>query len=232
VTRVRHLERKRDEGAGGAAGRAPTVGQWLEHWLEAIASQKVRPSTLTRYRQLVGHQLTPKVGNHRLDRLQPEHVERMYVELLAAGLSPASVLQVHRVLSRALKVAMQWGRVSRNVCSLVDAPSVSRSEVKPLTADEVRRVLRVASSLRHGARWSLALALGLRQGEALGMPSPAGPAGASAPTRAWTRPRPAAVGRRPPHHRPAPTARQCAAPAPLDPARGTASCALGHSLLH
>jgi integrase len=170
VTKVRELERKRDEGAGGAAGRAPTVAQWLEHWLETIASQKVRSSTLDRYRQLVRHQLSPKVGHHRLDRLQPEHVERMYVELLAAGLSPASALQAHRVLSRALRVAMQRGRVSRNVCTLVDAPSVSRDEVKPLTADECRSILGVASTLRHGTRWSLALALGLRQGEALGLP--------------------------------------------------------------
>ena len=124
-----------------------------------IAAAKVRPSTLARYRQLVTHQLAPKVGHHRLDRLQPEHVERMYAELLAAGLSPASVLQAHRVLSRALKVAMQRGRVARNVCGLVDAPSVTHSEVKPLTPDEARRVLRRAAGLRNGARWSVALAL-------------------------------------------------------------------------
>lgn len=170
LAKVRDLERRRDEGSGSAAGRAPTVTAWLMHWLDTIAAPKVRPSTLQRYRQLVKHQLVPKVGHHRLDRLQPEHVERMYVELLAAGLSPASVLQAHRVLSRALKVAMQRGRVARNVCALVDAPSVSRVEVEPLTADEARRVLRVAAGMRNGARWSVALALGLRQGEALGLP--------------------------------------------------------------
>ena len=41
VTKVRELERKRDEGVAAAAGRAPTVGQWLEHWLDAIAARKV-----------------------------------------------------------------------------------------------------------------------------------------------------------------------------------------------
>lgn len=94
----------------------------------------------------------------------------MYVELLASGLSPASVLQAHRVLSRALKVAMQRGRVARNVCALVDAPSVVRAEVEPLTSDEARRVLRASEGTRNSARWSVALALGLRQGEALGQP--------------------------------------------------------------
>jgi integrase len=168
--RVRDLERRRDEGAGSVAGRQMTVAAWLEHWLDTIAAAKVRPSTLARYRQLVAHQLKPKVGHHRLDRLQPEHVERMYAELLVSGLSPASVLQAHRVLSRALKVAMQRGRVARNVCGLVDAPSVTHSEVKPLTPAEARHVLRAAEGIRNSARWSVALALGLRQGEALGLP--------------------------------------------------------------
>src|SRR5688572_26896143 len=96
VHMVRDLERKRDAGTAGAAGRAPTVGAWLEHWLDTVAARKVRPSTLVRYRQLVSNQLVPGVGHHRLDRLQPEHVEKLYSGLLARGLSPASVLQAHR----------------------------------------------------------------------------------------------------------------------------------------
>lgn len=170
VAKVRELERKRDAGLSATAGRQTTVGAWLDHWLDTIAAQRVRPSTLTRYRQLARHQLVPKLGHHRLDRLQPEHIEKAYAELLASGLSPASVLQAHRVLSRALKVAMQRGRVARNVCTLVDPPTVSRAEVRPLTAVEARRVLAAASEARNAARWSVAFTLGLRQGEALGLP--------------------------------------------------------------
>jgi integrase len=166
---VRELERKRDAGTAGTGGKVPTVGQWLEHWLETIAAHKVRPSTLVRYRQLVRNQLIPGLGHHRLDRLQPEHVERLYAHLLASELAPASVLQAHRVLSRALRVAMQRDRVARNVCALVDAPRVEHQEVRPLSAEEARRLLDAARGRRNGARWSVALALGLRQGEALGL---------------------------------------------------------------
>ena len=169
VAKVRELEAKRDAGTAGAAGKAPTVGQWLEHWLNAIAARKVRPSTLTRYRQLTANQLLPGIGHHRLDRLQPEHVETLYGELMGRGLAPATVLQAHRVLSRALKVAMQRGKLARNVCSLVDAPSLQRTEVQPLTGGEARKVLSAATGRRNAARWSVALALGLRQGEALGL---------------------------------------------------------------
>lgn len=112
----------------------------------------------------------PTLGRYRLDRLQPEHVEAWRDKLLAEGLAPSTVVQCQRVLSRALKVAMQRGRVARNVCALVDTPSIQRDEVQPLTADEARRVLVAASRQRNSPRWSVALALGLRQGEALGLP--------------------------------------------------------------
>jgi integrase len=171
VSKVRALEQKRDAGVIEASGQPITVESWLIHWQDTIAERKVRPSTLTRYKQLIKHQIIPGVGHHRLDRLQPEHVEAMYTELLNRNenpLQPATVLQCHRVLSRALKVAMQRGRVARNVCSLVDAPSVEREEVQPLSQDDARKVLAVATG-RNSARWSVALALGLRQGEALGL---------------------------------------------------------------
>ncbi|WP_239335778.1 site-specific integrase, partial [Frankia sp. CiP3] len=74
------------------------------------------------------------------------------------------------ILSRALKVAVQRGKVTRNVCTLVDAPSVHRDEVQPLTAGQARHVLTLAVTRPNGARWSVAVALGLRQGEALGLP--------------------------------------------------------------
>ena len=166
--KLRALQAKRDAGVVPDAGRSPTVAAWLDHWLDNIAAPHLRPSTLARYR-LAARQLDPLLGHRRLDRLQPEHIEVAYKELSSAGLSPASVLYAHRVLSRALKVAMQRGRVARNVCQLLDAPVAPRTEVQPLTAQDARAVLAAACGQRNGARWSVALALGLRQGEALGL---------------------------------------------------------------
>ena len=165
----RVLEQQREAGMAAAAGRSPTVGFWLDHWLNTIAVRRVRPSTFTRYEQLVLLHLIPGLGHHRLDRLQPEHVEALYGRMHDSGQAPASVLQAHRVLSRALKVAMQRGRVARNVATLVDAPSMVRERPVPLTVEEARRVLAVAVGTRNAARWSVALAVGLRQGEALGL---------------------------------------------------------------
>jgi integrase len=169
VAKVRDLERQRDSSVAQEAGRVPTVADWLEHWLDTIAARKVRPRTLEGYRSKLRLHVVPALGHHRLDRLQPEHVEAFYAECERSGMAPASTLQCHRILSRALKVAMQRGKLARNVCTLVDAPSLVRSEVQPLTASEARRLLDAALDTRNAARWSVALSLGLRQGEALGL---------------------------------------------------------------
>jgi integrase len=169
VSRVRNLEKQRDSGLAQTTVKPPSVEEWLNHWLDTIAARRVRPRTLEGYRSKVRTHIIPALGHHRLDRLQPEQVEAFYVECETNGLATASVLQCHRILSRALKVATQRGKIARNVCTLVDAPSVSRSEVEPLTEKEARQLLATARSFRNGARWSIALALGLRQGEALGL---------------------------------------------------------------
>lgn len=169
TAKVRELERQRDAGTVTTSGRTPSVGEWLTYWLDNVAARKVRLSTLQGYRSRVNCHLIPSLGAHRLDRLRPEHVEKFYSACESEGMAPSYVLQMHRILSRALKVAHQRGRVARNVCELVDAPSVIREEVQPLTQEDARGILRAAAGRRNSARWSVALALGLRQGEALGL---------------------------------------------------------------
>ncbi len=157
-----HLERWLDG--------SDTLAAWFEHWLPNIAARRVRPRTLASYESIVRMHITPYVGGQRLDRLQPEHLEQLYNTLLEQGLSPTTVLRVHRIVSRALKVAMQRARVHRNVATLVDPPAQRESGVATaLTLEEATAVLHAARGQRNAARWTVALALGLRQSEALAL---------------------------------------------------------------
>ena len=123
VRKIRELEIKRETGGIGAVN-SDTVEAWFRHWLTNIAVRRVRPRTLESYESMIRIHIAPGIGRHRLDRLQPEHLEELYNALIEKGLSPTSVLRVHRIISRALKVAMQRGRVHRNVATLVDPPAV------------------------------------------------------------------------------------------------------------
>ncbi len=175
VTRkVAELEGNRGTGQVTKPGRVPTVGEWMTEYLDVIcerlvASGKMGPRTLTDYRSKTRHWIIPLLGRHRLNRLAPEHLDTAYTTMLDKGLSTSTVLKVHRILSRALKVAVRRDKVTRNVATLVEAPTAAETEIEPLTREEARRILDIARTKRNGTRWSVALALGIRQGEALGL---------------------------------------------------------------
>lgn len=100
VRKVRVLEAQRYAGTLPQAGKAPTLEVWHEHWLTTITVARVRPLPYQGYTSYVPKRIIPALGHHRLDRLQPEHVERFYADLMAQGRSSAWVLQAHRILSR------------------------------------------------------------------------------------------------------------------------------------
>lgn len=169
TAKVAKLEAERDAGKTSKAGRAPTVEEWMHTYLTDVIAREVAPTTLQSYTSDVKNWIIPNLGKHRLDRLLPEHLDKLYGKMHAAGKAQSHILKVHRILSRALKVAHRRDKVGRNVATLLDAPRVDETEIEPLTQSEVRRVLEVVANRRNGDRWTVALALGLRQGEALGL---------------------------------------------------------------
>ncbi|HTK64391.1 MAG TPA: site-specific integrase [Pseudonocardia sp.] len=169
VKAVRELERQRDAGSVRAAGRVQTVAEWLTYWVENIAAPNVRENTAAGYRVAVNTHLIPGVGQHRLDKLEPEHLERLYQKMIKAGSAPGNAHQVHRTVRTALGEAQRRGRISKNPAELAKPPRVEEIEVEPYNLEEVQALLVAASRERNSARWAIALALGLRQGEVLGL---------------------------------------------------------------
>ena len=169
ASKVRELERQRDEGIVTKPGRAWTVERWLNHWLENIARPSVRYKTYVGYRTAVYKHLIPGVGTHRLDRLEPEHLEKLYARMQADGLKAGTAHQVHRTARTAFGEAFKRRRITRNPAELAKPPRVDEEEVEPFEAEEIDRLLRLALTKRNGARFVVALALGIRQGEALGL---------------------------------------------------------------
>lgn len=156
-------------GAVVKPGRALTVAQWMATYLDTVAPRRCTPQTVYDYRSKCRNWIVPHIGSLRLDRLQPEHLDAMYLAMDRAGKAASHALKVHRILSRALEVAYRRGMVSRNVAKLVDAPSGAAPDMANLTREQALAVLAAAQGRRNSARWSVALALGLRQGEALGL---------------------------------------------------------------
>ena len=166
---VDELEKQRDAGTVRAAGPAWTVEKWLAHWLENIAKPKVRYKAYKAYASAVNKHLIPGLGGHQLERLQPEHLEKLYAKMIASGLAPATAHQAHRTMRTALGVAYKRGYVGRNVAQLADPPRLEEKEIEALSVADMKRVIETALRRRNGVRFVVALALGIRQGEALGL---------------------------------------------------------------
>ncbi|MFB6984110.1 tyrosine-type recombinase/integrase [Streptomyces scopuliridis] len=166
--KVKELEDLRDKGRAPKAGRKPTVAGWMETYLTDIASLKLRPRSLDDYWSKTRNDIIPGVGAHRLDKLAPEHLERMYRAMLDAGHAPSHVLKVHRILSRALKIAHRRRIIAENVATLVDPPTVDETETNPFTIQEAKAFLEAAARRPTSMRWIVGVGMGFRQGEVLG----------------------------------------------------------------
>ena len=165
---MRAGQRKRDAGLPIDVPRQ-TVAQYMDRWLADVAKPTVRASTYKSYESYVRLHIKPALGHHSLAKLAPQHVQAFLNSKSAAGLSPRTVQYIRAILRRAIGQAMKWGLVARNVAALVDLPRSRRAEVRPLTPELARAFLDAAKGDRLEALYAVAVALGLRQDDALGL---------------------------------------------------------------
>src|SRR4051794_1059040 len=161
---------KRDQDMGlPIAMERQKLSDYLHNWLENSAKASIRPKTYISYEQLIRVHINPALGSMYLEKLAPQHIQQFMNDKLAEGLSTRTVQYLHAVLRRAIVQALKWGLVGRNVATLVDAPRVEHKVLRPFTPEEAQQFLGAIKGDRLEALYSVALSLGLRQGEALGL---------------------------------------------------------------
>ncbi len=153
-----------------------TVGEYLERWLSDHARTRVGAKTFERYGELIRGHIVPALGAYRLSQLRPLHIQGLYTEALKSGrkdghggLSPQTVVHVHRVLRAALKQAVRWRLLSRNPADDVDPPRPPKTEMRALTEDETAKLLSAAARSTLATPILVAVTTGLRRGELLGL---------------------------------------------------------------
>ncbi|ADP78115.1 tyrosine-type recombinase/integrase [Pseudofrankia inefficax] len=151
------------------AAKPQTVAEWLSYWLDEIKGHDgTRPSTLSRYRYAIDGHIVPVLGKIRLDKLSPADVRRLHAAR-RDSMKPASLAKIHAVLRVALADAERMDLVSRNVAKSVQPPKLGDSDPRDLAVEDARRFLEVAAGDRLEALFVVALTMGLRRGELLGL---------------------------------------------------------------
>ncbi len=125
--------------------------------------------TVKHYRAQCSTHIVPSLGAVKLSTLAAPQIQAFYNGLLRAGLSPKSVRNVHGILTKCLSTAVQVGYLRNNPASMVTLPKVVKKEIKPLTDEQVRDLLRVSAGDEYEIPLKVILFTGLRESEAIGL---------------------------------------------------------------
>lgn len=174
-----------------------TVQEYLDYWLEHVVRAELRPKTVQGYEGVIRRYLVPGLGKKRLGKLTARDVRtfitgvRQQCQCCKNGtdtargnpqccavkpkaccetrLSARMVQSIHAVLRNALQSAVREEIIPRNVASLVKVAPPRYAVNRGLDVAQAKRLLKVSSDDRFHALYVLALCLGLRRGELLGL---------------------------------------------------------------
>ena len=165
--RVADLERERASSAGLAAANPRQTPR--ERRVEGGPRPKAPPTAPPpRSPDALIRTHCQQLRSVKLHEVTVRHIDDL-LHHVATTVSPTTAGNLHRTLRSAFTVAVRRGLVSTNPCRYATVPRVAHVEVEPLSVAEVHRLLSIAAGERNAARWAVALALGLRQGEALAL---------------------------------------------------------------
>lgn len=168
--KLQQLRQERETSTLPQDSKGDSVEVYLRRWL-ASKQGALRIRTHDRYRQLVECHMIPALGKTKLRGLKPDQLQRLYASRLEEGSSPRTVHHIHSVLHNALEQAVKWGYVPRNVADVVEPPAVPAAEIRPLSGEDVGRLLDVAEREddRLRALYAVAAHTGMRLGELLAL---------------------------------------------------------------
>jgi len=169
--------------AGLPLGDDTRLGPWLDWYVNTVVADK-HPNTQSSYRWAI-EQAEPLHGK-RLRDLTVADIEALLGVLASrrvpktaqprlggrkGPLGKSSLIRVRMTLGAALQEAERRGLIGRNVARLAYIPSTATPPRtrRSLTAEQARNLLKATSGHRDGALVLVAVMLGLRPGEVLGL---------------------------------------------------------------
>ena len=150
--------------------------QFLHKWLKDYAKYNVNPKTYEEYERIIETNLIPGLGHISLSKLKPLHIQEYYTAMLESGskigrggLSPQTVKNHHRLLHRALVLAVKWRLIAENPADGASPPTPARKETNILDGLGMARLLEAAQGTRLYIPILIATTTGMRRGEILAL---------------------------------------------------------------
>lgn len=142
------------------------LNEWVEGWLPT--RHDLRATTRARLETTMRNQVLPRFGRFPLDRIGNADIRAWVSELLATGLSAASVRKAVFALRKCLGAAVADGRLATNPAHEIPLPSERQKPPCFLSRVEVEQLVD-AMPPRYAALILVGAYAGLRWGEAVGL---------------------------------------------------------------
>jgi integrase len=146
-----------------------TLAEYLERWLRDYVWPNLSPETAEGYEHIIHRYIIRYLGSVVLTQLKPEHLQKYYSERIAGGLSAQTIRHHHSVIHKALKDAMEWGLLNRNIADAVSPPRVQRPDLQTWNENYITRFLEEAKGGPYYALFYTALFTGMRRSELLAL---------------------------------------------------------------
>lgn len=161
---------------------------YSEIWIRDYGEQNLAPKTLSRYREYL-KRINKAIGHIKLKDLQPLHLNAFYRNLAEDGvnlkakrdekgniiangkLSPKTIVEHHRVISKLLSTAVKWNYINDNIAKRADPPKVPQKDIDFLNEDETKEMLYSLQGepLTYRTMIMLLIYTGMRRGELFGL---------------------------------------------------------------
>lgn len=150
-----------------------TLNNWLDIWLNEYTSN-LKPRTKITYDGYITNHIKPSLGAVKLSALNTHEIQMFYNGLYKgdgskAALSPKTIKNVHGVLHKALKQAVEIGYLKFNPADSCKLPRIKKANIKPLDEKEIAAFLHAIKGSQNEALYTVDLFTGMRQGELLGL---------------------------------------------------------------
>lgn len=150
--------------------RVMTVKEWLAYWLENMYAVRAAETSVYGYRNIIDRHIVPALGNIKLQKLKPMHIQKYYTMLMdEKALSNNTVIKHHDLLNTALKAAVKQEYLSRNPLEGVDRPKKTKHKVNIYTPEQLQELLTAVQGDRLETAVKLGAYLGMRREEICGL---------------------------------------------------------------
>ena len=148
-----------------------TLQSFMQIWFTAH-KREIKVNTSNAYYADMNKRIFPYIGNLKLKEITPLTLKSLYYTLLDAGIAPRTVARVHSIIKTALQSAVDEGYLYDNPCLKVKAPTIPKHKATVISKEQIQQLIVFLDNRKIGIfnnAIKLAVLLGLRRGEVLGL---------------------------------------------------------------